>query len=675
MTVNEYTEEIAVETAVETTLAQAVKKSRQPLIHSLPAKIVAFILVIVCLAAAAGSAVFACFAAEEDLYTQREEELRREIFGNIAEGYAIEIAEHVMNGGEGSLMANLEDTNVIGYSVARLEESGAAVALGGGGRETERTFRSEWVAVKQDNGEYFYFYPDATETTDTGDSDIVPDQRERIYIAVTVYLQEKLAVKDELYFADKLISLAFALRYWVYVILAACLIVAILSFIFLLCASGRRKNTTEVQPGWGTKVPFDLLTVAVFFAVYACIAVVMESSYYWEEFLLVIIPLAYIAVVTIFLGWCMSLALRLKLKIFWKTTLICWGLGFLWSGLRCVFRGVRNVLSVIPLAPLCVLVFGGVFVLELVFMLAAYRTSALLPWWLLEKLILFGGMLYLIIVLKKLQRGGEAIAAGDLSYTVDTRGMPLHFRRHGENLNRIGEGLNAAMEERLRSERLKTELITNVSHDIKTPLTSIINYADLIAKEPCDNAVITEYAAVLHRQSERLKRLIEDLVEASKASSGNMEIHLERCEAGVFLQQAAGEYALRLQESSLQLVTEVPVEPVYIMADGRRLWRVMDNLMNNVCKYAQSGTRVYLTLHTEGDQAVICVKNISRDALNIAPEELMERFVRGDASRGSEGSGLGLSIARSLTELQGGTMEIFVDGDLFKVTLRLSVIE
>lgn len=239
-------------------------------------------------------------------------------------------------------------------------------------------------------------------------------------------------------------------------------------------------------------------------------------------------------------------------------------------------------------------------------------------------------------------------------------------------LNMIRTGIQKAVEEGTKADRTKVELITNVSHDIKTPLTSIINYADLIGKEPPNSEKIPEYAAVLTRQSERLKRLIEDLVEASKASTGNLEVNLAPCQPGVLLTQAAGEYEQKLKDAGLDLVTRQPETAVTILADGRRLWRVFDNLMNNICKYAQRGTRVYLTLEERDGQAVISFKNTSRAPLDIPAEELLERFVRGDAARGGEGNGLGLSIARSLTELQKGTLELTVDGDLFKVVLRFS---
>ena len=242
---------------------------------------------------------------------------------------------------------------------------------------------------------------------------------------------------------------------------------------------------------------------------------------------------------------------------------------------------------------------------------------------------------------------------------------------HAEDLNRIGQGMNIAVEERLKSERMKTELITNVSHDIKTPLTSIINYSDLIFREDCENEKIKEYASVLHNQSERLKKLIDDLVEASKASSGNIDIMLAECDARVLISQVAGEYYQRLTEVGLELVCTSPDDEVRIMADGRRLWRVFDNLMNNARKYAMSGTRVYVSLEEVGGRAVFRFKNISREALSVNADELSERFVRGDASRNTEGNGLGLSIAKNLCELQKGRLELSIDGDLFKATVTL----
>ena len=208
-----------------------------------------------------------------------------------------------------------------------------------------------------------------------------------------------------------------------------------------------------------------------------------------------------------------------------------------------------------------------------------------------------------------------------------------------------------------------------MSHDIKTPLTSIINYVDLLSKEELHNEKAAEYLEVLDRQSSKLKKLIEDLVEASKASSGNLAVDSQQLEVGVFMTQTVGEFEEKASAAGLDLIISKPDEPVYIMADGRHVWRVIDNLMNNICKYAQPGSRVYVNLEAEAVRVSITFRNISQYPLNISGEELSERFVRGDKSRNTEGHGLGLSIAQSLMKLIGGDMEIIIDGDLFKVIL------
>ena len=283
------------------------------------------------------------------------------------------------------------------------------------------------------------------------------------------------------------------------------------------------------------------------------------------------------------------------------------------------------------------------------------------------------GLAWVLSQLSRLIEGAKHLSEGDLSYKIDTAHLHGPFRRNADMLNRISRGCAVEVERRMKSEHLKTELLTNVSHDIKTPLTSIINYVDLLKKTDPQPKEAREYADVLERQSNRLKKLLEDLIEASKASTGNITVELAPTDAAELLRQAVGEYSERLTAQSLETVLRIGGESCTITADGRLLWRVFDNLLGNVVKYAMPGTRVYFDLTEQGGQSSIVVKNISREALNIDTDELMERFVRGDASRATEGSGLGLSIARSLTECMGGRFELSVDGDLFKVTLRFPI--
>lgn len=289
--------------------------------------------------------------------------------------------------------------------------------------------------------------------------------------------------------------------------------------------------------------------------------------------------------------------------------------------------------------------------------------------WIIIKLIGLAVFYLILIQLKRLQNGGKCLAEGNLHIKLNTKKMFWEFKKHGDYLNQIGNGMSIALEERLRSERFKTELITNVSHDIKTPLTSIINYVDLLQKEDITPESQKEYISVLERQSARLKKLIEDLIEASKASAGTLPVNLEECDIDILLTQTAGEFEEKFSANQLELIVQKQENPIHIRVDSRHLWRIFDNLMNNICKYSQPGTRVYINQVIESDKVCILFLNTSKYALNISGEELIERFVRGDTSRNTEGSGLGLSIARNLAELMNGTLRICVEGDLFKAIL------
>lgn len=338
---------------------------------------------------------------------------------------------------------------------------------------------------------------------------------------------------------------------------------------------------------------------------------------------------------------------------------------FRWMG-----GGIRETVQKLPLFWQAGLLFVGFGFLELLCLLGVWNSGAgMALLWLLLKVVELIFFIRLVLQLIHLQAGGQKLTQGDLNYQLPLEKLHGPFRAHGEALNNIRQGIQHAVEEQMKSERMKTELITNVSHDIKTPLTAIVSYVDLLKQEPMPNEKAKEYLDVLDRQSARLKKLTEDLVEASKATTGNLTVDLQPTDVNVFLGQTTGEYEERLAAKQLTLCLTPAEGTPRISADGRLLWRVFENLFSNIQKYAQPGTRVYLTCQATDEQVTITFRNISAEPLNISADELMERFVRGDASRNTEGSGLGLSIARSLTQLQHGTFALAVDGDLFKAIL------
>ena len=278
-------------------------------------------------------------------------------------------------------------------------------------------------------------------------------------------------------------------------------------------------------------------------------------------------------------------------------------------------------------------------------------------------------MVHQAIGRNRLGRGIERIASGEVDYKIPLNGLKGGQRDIAEKINTIGEGLDAAVAASMKNERLKTDLITNVSHDIKTPLTSIINYVDLLKRENFADPKIRGYIEVLEAKAQRLKNLTEDVVEASKVSSGNITLEYMNIDLAEMIQQTSGEFAEKFSARHLTEVLSLPEGGAVIHVDGRRMWRVLENIYNNAAKYAMEGTRVYADLTADGTRVTFSLKNVSQQPLNISADELTERFIRGDVSRSTEGSGLGLSIAKSLAEMQGGTFEIYLDGDLFKVTI------
>ncbi len=429
-------------------------------------------------------------------------------------------------------------------------------------------------------------------------------------------------------------------------------------------------------------IPLEIYIIASLFLLYSLIRV-METGYSVYYYYNVLDHLVY-TFICIFGLFTIYYILRKEVKSFdkpieiLKTTLI---VRLLILGKK-TLKDTNKVTKSVPLAKrIIILAALSVGVGTIGWFIGFLFGSTLL-------LFLFGPILSLTIVIlyvyyliKKLaylsyiMEGTERIKGGDIHYKLDIIGDD-NFSNLAENINNIGEGLDKAIYNQLKSERLKSELITNVSHDLKTPLTSIINYIELIKKEEdIKPEHIKDYVNVLDSKSKRLKVLIEDLFEASKASSGNLELNMEKIDITQLLRQAIGEMEEKLSKANLDLKLRVPEEKTYIMADGKKLYRVLENLLSNISKYSLDNTRVYIDIIEEDDKVKLTMKNISSYELNFDPEEIMERFKRADESRNTEGSGLGLAIARDLVNAQGGRFEIDIDGDLFKSVVEFNLID
>lgn len=436
----------------------------------------------------------------------------------------------------------------------------------------------------------------------------------------------------------------------------------LVSILYLLCAAGHKRGVEGITPNIQDKIPLDLYAFCAcslfFLGVYATAA--MQYSYYIFYLPPLFASLAFSSLVAI--GSLLTLATRLKMTGWWKNTIIYFVLHKCWNILALIGNTAKDALSVLPLT-----------------------WKVAVAWVVIAFFYMFGGFMamllniailcYLLIVtaqMQQLRKAGEQLASGNLSFRVDTKKMFAVFKRHGNHLNSISEGATLAVEQRMKSERLKTELITNVSHDIKTPLTSIINYVDLLKKTELPETA-REYVDVLDRQSARLSKLTTDLLEASKASTGNVQTNLVETDLVELVNQAVAEYQTKLEQAQLTVVVNAPNAPLIAMLDGTLTWRVLNNLLSNATKYSQTNTRIYIDIAKKNQFAVISVKNISKDSLNINADDLMERFVRGDSSRSTEGSGLGLNIAKSLVEVQKGSLALSIDGDLFKATIAFPV--
>lgn len=528
---------------------------------------------------------------------------------------------------------------------------------------------------KDDKGKLLYGNYNNEQYQYKTESEVCFDDEEYL---VKCYIPLEFEYTDDISIQCYWIDIGSQWKYGIIAVGAVSLIANILLFVFLMCAAGHRcdsEGKDTVCLWFIDHIPYDLFVSVLAFSVWAIICLVDLFTEAGIVEAAIAVGAAIILTDLIFICLCMSTATRIKTGVLINGTLIYKIIRTAILIVKKIWKGISAFFGNLPTLWKSVIGMLCFFLANLFFFALILESNGLaLLLWIAVWVFAFAVMCRLSLNLKKLGNAVSKIAAGDFDSRIDTGKMRGDFKKQADELNNISGSLSLALNEKLKSERFKTELITNVSHDLKTPLTSIINYVDLIKKEDTDNPKIKEYTEVLERQSARLKKLTVDLVEASKASTGNVSVNFAPCDLCELLSQITGEYKERLESKGLKLVTEMPDSPVVINGDGRHLWRIIDNLMNNILKYTMSGTRVYLDLEKDDKRAWVIFRNISNYPLNIPGDELMERFVRGDVSRHSEGSGLGLSIARSLTELLKGTMSVNVDGDLFKATITFDLL-
>ncbi|MBQ9936320.1 MAG: HAMP domain-containing histidine kinase [Lachnospiraceae bacterium] len=514
-------------------------------------------------------------------------------------------------------------------------------------------------------------------------------------IILTYYVKSELSAYDHF-------AMSYRLKYMTQIYDAAlpvfvvCCVIILISFAYLVWAAGHKKNVEGIAVSGFDKIPYDVVLVVYGIAALFGLFLIAENGYSLRSMLVLSIPLC--IVVMLFPVLLNTTAVRFKVGSVLKNTVTVKVLKWIWKCVKKFFGQCKSLFGYLRenmnIVWKWVVGFVALGIFEFFLCMAFSDIESVVMLLIIDFLVIGTVLVIAGINMNKLKEGAKKIAAGNVGYKLDTDHMLWEFKKHGETLNSINDGISVAVNERLKSEHMQTELITNVTHDIKTPLTSIISYVDLLSKEKLNNEKADEYVEVLSRQSERLKKLIDDLIEASKATTGNLKVEFADVDVKVLLEQSLGEFSDKLEAKGLKPVVNFHTDDTVVRADGKHLWRVFDNLINNISKYAQDNTRVYVDVErVTTDETIdgmtlddivknsyagnsaevlkVSFKNISKEELNISGEELMQRFVRGDKSRNTEGNGLGLSIAKSLMKLQDGDLQIIVDGDLFKVILIL----
>ena len=652
------------------------------MIRSIAVKFIAFVLAALLLVCAAASLLGIWVLGYSGLYDRSPQEIYRsnmeqqgqwiaeycarryasEVLGQCSDAVLQELLGDIPSDAQGSWNAVVKQDDTILWSVTGLPDAA---------HRFEYSIATRYFSVTppEDASENIHSF-NLTVMEDGSWVDYAVYQYESPIYTVIVQLSPSAALGEDWAVLEQLYNCRYQL-----IVLAAVSLLLFAALLVVLCyAAGRNPGSTAVRPGGLNRLPLDLYGAVLaglgFFILAIGVNLLEEMTFGQTMLILGAMMATCLSLLVMALLFALAAQLKTKGGYWWRNSLLGRCLLLIGKGIYWGFRGMYRLFCLIPVVWRLALIGAGAGMLLYVVLIIALQTNDFL-WELgaffipVNYAVLLG---YLCYAYGTLYRGVQRMKKGDLSHKISTRFLFGSFKEFARGLNAVSEAAGLAAEKQLRSERMKTELITNVSHDIKTPLTSIINYVDLLQK-PHDAAQEAQYLEVLSRQSLRLKKLVEDLMEMSKASTGNLSTRIEALDAVEAVNQALGEFSEKLEAAQLIPVVDVPQGPVTILADSRLLWRVLSNLLSNAVKYAMPGTRLYISIHTKDKRTTISMKNISREQLGISAEELLERFVRGDASRNTEGSGLGLNIAKSLMELQKGQLKLKVDGDLFKVTL------
>ena len=466
-----------------------------------------------------------------------------------------------------------------------------------------------------------------------------------------------------------------------YILMPICTALTVLILLYLIVSIGHKKGTKGIATSDFDKIPLEIIGF-IGICIIGLVFILLAQEVDTTEFEL-IISLLFTVYFTIFIVGIIifdTIIKRIKSRTFWKTTLVGKIVIILLKPIHKFEKFMEEVRGTSKyfsnaITKFIIFVCIEVFLAFIVFIL--FNSSEPFIFLLLEFILVaffVQRMVKAIVNYDKIEKKLKEMYEGDNQTQLDKKDFLPVFNQSITYLNDISNGLENAIQDRMKSERLKTELITNVSHDIKTPLTSIINYVDLIKQENIQNEKVKEYIEILDNKSQRLKKLIEDLVEASKVSTGNVKLNLEKINIVELINQAVGEFEDKFESKGLDIVINSNENEIFIFADSRYMYRIIENLFSNISKYALQNSRVYIDIQKVDDKVYIKMKNISKDKLNIPAEELMQRFVRGDKSRTTEGSGLGISIAQNLTEIQNGKFNLIIDGDLFKTELEFNTI-